>query len=339
MDKKVILAVAGSGKTTHIVNSLNLDKKSLLITYTNNNLFNLKNKIACKFGYMPDNISIYTYFTFLYNFCYKPFLWLEKMDRGVCWKMPPDWTFKVKRNSKEYYFDSYGQLYHNRLAKLLEVSKVLNDITQRLEKYFDNIFIDEIQDFGGHDFDFLKVIVQSSLDVLFVGDFYQHTFDTSRDGIINSKLYDDVEKYTHKLQDMGLVVDCKTLNKSYRCSPTLCAFITNKLGIEIWSHRNQETKIQMISDETEVSEKMDCNNTVKLFYQEHYKYKCFSRNWGESKGEDDHVDVCVVLNKKTLDMYKKDQLHKLNPKTKNKLYVACSRAFGNVCFIPYNLVT
>ena len=37
MDRRIILAVAGSGKTTFLINSLNLDRRFLIVTYTENN--------------------------------------------------------------------------------------------------------------------------------------------------------------------------------------------------------------------------------------------------------------------------------------------------------------
>ena len=75
MDKKVIFAVAGSGKTTHIVNSLTDNKRSLIVTYTTANYENLRKKITAKFnGVWPANITLMTYFSFLFSFCYKPFL-------------------------------------------------------------------------------------------------------------------------------------------------------------------------------------------------------------------------------------------------------------------------
>ncbi len=46
MDKKVIFAVAGSGKTTYIVNTLSDSKKSLIVTYTTANYENLRKKIT-----------------------------------------------------------------------------------------------------------------------------------------------------------------------------------------------------------------------------------------------------------------------------------------------------
>ena len=69
MDKRVIFAVAGAGKTTHIVNGLSPQKRSLIITYTDNNFSNLQSKILRKYsGYWPQNVTLMTYFTFIFTF-------------------------------------------------------------------------------------------------------------------------------------------------------------------------------------------------------------------------------------------------------------------------------
>ena len=84
MDKRVIFAVAGSGKTTYIVNNLSPDKRSLIVTYTNGNFDNLRKKITEKFGgRWPENVTVMTYFSFLYGFCYKPFLSDKCKAKGV----------------------------------------------------------------------------------------------------------------------------------------------------------------------------------------------------------------------------------------------------------------
>ena len=70
MDKKLILAVAGAGKTTLLLNKLNENDRFLIITYTKSNYEDIKRKIVNKFSYIPNNIKIYTYFVFLYNFCF-----------------------------------------------------------------------------------------------------------------------------------------------------------------------------------------------------------------------------------------------------------------------------
>ena len=90
MDKKVIFAVAGSGKTTYIIDSLTQDKRSLIVTYTVGNYNNLCSKISAKFsGVWPENIWVMSYFTFLYRFCYKPFLSDIVKARGILYEQKP----------------------------------------------------------------------------------------------------------------------------------------------------------------------------------------------------------------------------------------------------------
>ncbi|MCM2339487.1 MAG: AAA family ATPase [Burkholderiales bacterium] len=333
MDKKIILAVAGSGKTSLIIDNLNLEKRFLLITYTKSNTKNLRDGIIEKFGYFPDNIQLYSYFPFLYGFCFKPFLSYKLKVKGIFWDFPPEYTLKKKRSDLSFYLTEGRRLYHNRIAKLLQELNVLDDINERLEKYYDCLYIDEIQDFAGHDFDLLKSLVRAKLEIKLVGDFYQHTFDTSRDGTTNNDLHNDYKEYIKNFEQLGIKPDTEHLNKSWRCTPTICNFITENLKIEIYSHKNNMSTVEFISDPKIIEEIFSNNNVVKLFYRESSKYKCLSRNWGDSKGENKFEDVCVVLNKTTMKHFKDKKLSKLVSGTKNKLYVACSRPHRNLFFI------
>jgi DNA helicase-2/ATP-dependent DNA helicase PcrA len=336
MDKRIILAVAGSGKTYHIVEQLDETKRCLLITYTINNTENLRKAIIHKFGYIPNNIKVKSYFTFLYSFCFKPFLANDLSSKGIYWKTPPDYTKKLKRTDNKFYLLKEKWLFHNRIAKLIIEKSTITSVNQRLEKYYDFIFIDEIQDFGGHDFNLLKEISSSNVNMLFVGDFFQHTFDTSRDGNTNSTLHNDFDKYLKSFENIGFNIDKSTLLKSCRCSKTTCDFIREKIGIEIHSQNNRETEYKLVTDENEAESIFKDDNTVKLFLQEHYKYECFSDNWGSCKGLE-FENVCVVINDETLKLYKSNELTKLNPQTRNKFYVACSRAKNNLFFVPLKM--
>jgi superfamily I DNA and RNA helicase len=330
--------VAGSGKTSLIVDSLDLEKRSLLVTYTNVNLANLKHKIVNKFGYVPANIRVYSYFTFLYSFCYKPFLAMRFGSKGINWDFPPTHTRMLNRTDVAFYQDRFGRLYHNRIAKLLQEENILGDLNSRLERYFDNLYVDEVQDFAGYDFNLLLSLCQSKLKIMLVGDFFQHTYDTSVDGNVNKNLHTDYSRYQERFRHMGLRVDLARLNRSHRCSPNVCSFISDALGIEISSHRTDNAQVEILEDKQLVDEKFYCRKTVKLFYQGHNRYPCFSNNWGASKGEDRYEDVCVVLNPKSYKLLKSSSLHSLSASTKNKLYVACSRARQNLYFVSEDLV-
>ena len=329
MDKKVIFAVAGSGKTTLIINNLCLEKKALIITYTNNNLDNLRTGIIKRWGYMPENVKLLSYYNFLYSYCYRPFLSYTIRAKGINWK--PNLNIYATNDAR--YIDDYRRLYSNRIAKLLDERAVLQDINNRIAKYFDIVFIDEVQDFAGHDFNLLKSFAKIKIEMLLVGDFYQHTFDTSRDGKVNSTLHDNYTKYKLAFEKMGVNVDTTSLIKSHRCNTEICNFILQYLGIEIESHRTDSSQIIVLTNDADALLVFQDNKIVKLFYQEHHKYDCNSRNWGECKGEDKYNDVCVVLNKTSWDQYKKQSLANLPQQTKNKLYVACSRTKGNLYLV------
>jgi DNA helicase-2/ATP-dependent DNA helicase PcrA len=252
MDKRVIFAVAGSGKTTYILNQLSLEKRSLVITYTNNNVRNLKNGIIEKFGYFPENITLLPYFSFLYSFCFKPFLLYKYKTKGINYS--PNLNRYVKQTNYQYYIDKHKRVYSNRISKLIAKDGELENVNARLEKYYDNLFIDEIQDFAGNDFNFLKSIAKANLNILLVGDFHQHTFDTSRDGSVNKTLHDCYDKYKNHFSIMGFEVDTESLDKSYRCSPTVCKFITNNLKIGISSHKKEQSIVKFIEKEKEAME-------------------------------------------------------------------------------------
>lgn len=333
MDKRVIFAVAGSGKTTHIVDKLDLESPVIIVTYTNNNVVNLRERILKKFGYFPSNIKLQSYFSFLHGFCYKPFLSGTLKTKGLYYK--PN-TNRFAKNDAQY-MTSSGRLYSNRLAKFIESKGVIQDVIARLEKYYKHIFFDEIQDFAGNDFNLLKNLAKANVNITMVGDFYQHTFDTSRDGSVNKNLHSNYDSYIKLFEDMGFTVDTTTLKKSYRCSPTICSFISNSIGISIDSHRTDSVNIYYIDKQEEAQTIKANNEVVKLFYQKHYEYDCHSRNWGDCKGEDRYNDVCVVLNKTTFQNYKENKLQDLAPSTKNKLYVACSRAKRNLYILSEEL--
>lgn len=333
MDKRVMFAVAGAGKTTYIVDQLSTTKRSLIVTYTNGNFDNLTSKISKKFdGKWPKNVTLMTFFSFLYGFCYKPFLADKVKAKGVVFESNPQF---LKQTDLKYYMSPGGYFYSNRLSLFLEKENAVTDIKARIEKYFDEFIIDEIQDIAGRDFSLLEQLMSANVNMLFVGDFYQHTFDTSRDGPTNKGLFDDKVAYIARFASKGLSCDDSTLTRSWRCSKSVCEYVKNELDIDISSNRtaDDDSNIRFISDPTHIAQILSDPSIIKLHYQNGRKHGQNHKNWGEVKGEDSYCDICIMLNKTTATKFVAGKLMELPPSTKNKLYVAITRAKGNVYFV------
>lgn len=337
MDKRIIFAVAGSGKTTKLVNSISELKRTAIITYTNANTENLRNKIIKKWGYIPGNITVSSYFSFLYNFCFQPHLNDRLQVCGINFNHPPQ--FYISPDRRNHYVDGSGRIYSSRLLKSLSHYQLYGALVKRLEKYYDTILVDEVQDIAGRDFDFLEILGRTRLEVLLVGDFHQHTFSTSRDGNYNKSLFDNFNTYRTKLRSFGYKEELNVLSRSYRCSKNLCDFISKKLNIYIQSGRETNTKVSPVCTRGNAAALMKNNSITKLFYSQHYKYMCRSRNWGECKGEDHHNDVCVVLSKNYYEALLSGKTNNMARLTKNKLYVALTRARGDVYLLPEHLIS
>lgn len=328
----MIFAVAGSGKTTYIVNSLAADKRSLIITYTNGNYDNLSLKIANKFnGTWPENITLMSYFQFLYRFCYKPFLADRCRAKGFTFETNPN--RRLKQDQRAYYLTQSGYFYSNRLSLFLEIAGVIDDIKSRIETYFDELIIDEVQDIAGRDFAFLEHLIKANVNMLFVGDFFQHTYNTSLDGNVNINLFKDRVKYEKRFSDKGVLLDTTTLLNSWRCCPAICDYISKNLGIAINSNRTEDAEICFVSDQAKRTQILSDSSIIKLHYQNSAKFGPGHKNWGDTKGEDCYQDVCVILNKETMKKYRAGRLSELAPSTRNKFYVALTRAHGDVYIV------
>ncbi|WP_194757144.1 UvrD-helicase domain-containing protein [Aliidiomarina indica] len=334
MDKRVVFAVAGAGKTSLIINSVTEDSRCLIITYTDNNTDQLVRRIIKKLGCIPKGVRVYSYFSFLYAFCYRPILGYDLKTKGINFDYPlPKYAQFSKMNKREHYIDKNGRVFSNRISKLLIKSKAINKVLERIEKFFDSVYIDEIQDLSGNDFNFACELAKLNVNVCLVGDFYQHTFKTSIDLNVQKSLHDSFEAYSRQLIKAGYTIDLVTLSNSYRCPPAVCSFVEDNLGINIGSNKSSEVEVRLIDRPDEIDAIYADNSIVKLFYQKSNKYTGNTDNWGNTKGIDHHIDVCAVLNPTTYKAFKQGRLASLAATTRNKLYVACTRANGNLYFV------
>lgn len=335
MVNQLILSVAGAGKTTRILNAITQDRRSLVVTYTNENYLGLQREIRRKFGCIPSNVTVLTYFSFLYAFCFRPFWSYALRDRAFNFNGAPRlYGRAAKKDHIEHYLDQSGYLYNNRVAKFLLQFETIPKIVERIDTFFDQVLVDEVQDLASYDFELMLKLSASDSDFLFVGDYFQHTFDTSRDGPKNKNLYKNgLEEFIKRFTACDFLDDRVSLKRTYRCSQSVAAFISDNLGIPIESHRLDNTTVEIIDDKKRTLEIFNDDAVVKLFYQDHAKYPCHSNNWGRCKGRNDYNDVCVVLNTKSHTALLGGRVSSLPESTRNKLYVACSRANGALYFV------
>lgn len=339
MAKQLILAVAGSGKTTHILDMIDHEKRSLVVTYTHENHRNLEAGLVAKFGRVPPHVTVLTYFSFLYRFCIRPFFSYDLRDRSITWKLPPFRPLR-KKNDLRHYVTRARYLYANRAAKLPLEFGATAEIIARLERHFDQFLVDEVQDFASNDFNLLLALTEAGLGFSLVGDFFQHTFDTSRDGNTRASLHTSgVDAYIDEFRKAGIDVDQTSLDKTYRCSPSVCDFITETIGIPIASHRTDDSNVVFVEDKADALDLANDPAKVTLFRSDYAKYGCSANNWGRCKGVNTYGDVCVALNPKTFKHFADGKVQELPDETRHKLYVACSRARGDLFLFPEKFIS
>src|SRR6185437_15708533 len=74
MPSKVLISAAGSGKTSLIVaEALASTKKTLVLTYTIENTEEIKNRFLNQHGFIPTNIKVQSWFTFLLKEAVRPY--------------------------------------------------------------------------------------------------------------------------------------------------------------------------------------------------------------------------------------------------------------------------
>lgn len=334
-NKRLIHAVAGSGKTTKIIESIDPQKRNLILTYTETNQNTIRAKLIDKFGYIPESTFIFGVFEFLYSFCLVPYL--GKRPKGI--NFDYETQGKIDNNS----IDITGRIIQNQLSKSLMRGELIykknnipfdNSYLERIDKFFDCIYVDECQDFASDDFDWLLSLSNLNAEVSLLGDFYQKTFSTSRRGNKGKGVHSNFDNWIKVISDSGFEIDLSSLSKSYRCPKIVCDFIVEKLSIEISSQLEEKysAQITLIDSQDKIESIMTDDNVMKLFYQKSYDYDCKSQNWGDSKGSE-YDNVCVVLNPTTYKLFAANHLNELSSQTKSKFYVACTRTRGNLYFV------
>lgn len=181
---EVIIAAAGGGKTTRIVDRAltNTCQRAVLITYTNNNVAVIKKAIYGRATSLPAHLEVATWYSFLLHDMARPYQRsvLDRRIDGFVWE-PGQSTQGIPKSNKSAYYFAGNSIYSDKIADFIcaanEATKGL--VIERLEQRFDHIYIDEVQDLSGWDLDIVELILKSRLKLTLVGDHRQATFSTN----------------------------------------------------------------------------------------------------------------------------------------------------------------
>lgn len=371
MAGKVVLAVAGAGKTTWLGKQVDPQKRNVLITYTNENVKNIEKSVRNENnGQIPPNTQIMTYTKFVFYWMIQPFqkqldylyenarlvLSIHKLGKKVATQIngQAQYTNKISKKKIGHYSDynpeyekSSQFVYANSLSELILDQKkiILKKICKYLDMFLDNLYVDEFQDFTGHDFELLMELAKRlKTNVTMVGDFYQSSVSVSSRNTKPYKTISSINEFKECLTEEGLTIDEHSLQKSWRCPPKTCQFIQDNLGIMIEAHKEQEGDVIFISDKKQAKEKLLDSKIVKLIWNN--RVKTFPKmgpinKWGYSKGDTYHT-VCIILTKELTSLLKEESLLSEGDKIKktvpkNRFYVALTRATGNTYLIGNDL--
>lgn len=162
----LIIAAAGAGKTTFLVNqALKISENILITTYTDVNEQSIREKFYEAHGCIPANVTIMPWFSFLIKHGIRPYqnYLIKSRVSGVLLVNKADQNLlKLKDSNEKKYVTPSGKVYSNMIAKLpCKLDDLSNGcVFRRMQKIFPYIFIDEIQDFVGYDLEVIKNVMK-----------------------------------------------------------------------------------------------------------------------------------------------------------------------------------
>ncbi len=353
MSNKLLLAGAGTGKTTYIVEeALKESGRVLITTFTIRCRDEIKDKIIDNKGYIPKNIIVQTWFSFLLEHGIMPYkrdLNIAKVN-GINFvegksglRFNSNSGFPVYYGEKDfdkYYFDNHNRIYTDKLAKLvLRINKASKGLVfQRITSIFNKIFIDEVQDMVGYDLEIIKEFSDLDSDLIIVGDPRQNIYNTHCDSKYDKYSNGKIDKFVStECKKTKFEIDQTSLNICRRCHKYIVDFLNDFYpeygdleSIDIPSKESQGIFIVRTSN---LNKYLSKYKPIQLRYNKKTKVNDYykSINYKNSKGCT--FARTIIYPTADLKQYIKSNKKIETSSTKNAIYVALSRAVDSVAIV------
>jgi DNA helicase-2/ATP-dependent DNA helicase PcrA len=350
---KLIIACAGAGKTKFIIddairNSLQ-NHRILITTYTDACEQEIKNKIIKKNGYIPENIIIKTWFSFLINHGIRPYqnllfdfdikgMVFVNGRSGVKYSDERGSVYWPERDLEHFYFNKDKRIYSDKIAQLtIKCNEASNGkVFNRLTSCFNYLYIDEVQDLAGYDLEIIDALVILDSPVTLVGDPRQATYSTNNSAKNAKYRKADIVNFFED-KTLEIDIDDQSLIVNYRCVQAICE-LSNRLYPEFEGAQSGNSTITEHNGVFLLPEELveEYLNTYKPTQLRHSKKANVNPllpvyNYGKSKGLT--FERTVIYPTRGIVSWVKDNNVELAKQTKSSLYVALTRAQYSVAII------
>lgn len=352
MVNRLIIAAAGSGKTTYLVKQAIQQTESVLITtYTIVNEMEIRKKFIEINGYVPHNVTIQTWYSFLLQHGVRPFqgvilddkingmiLVNEKSGKKYDGRYGP--VYYGEKEYRKFYFTDGMKMYSDKIAKFVCRcdKETKGKVSERISRIYSKIYVDEIQDLAGYDLDIIKSLLKSECDMTMVGDPRQVTYHTHNEAKYKKYADGRIEDFIkNECKKVKCIIDRETLKDSYRNNQGICSYSsqlyeeyaeTGTKQYEMTGHDGvflvKPSDVNAYLEEYKPIQLRD-KRTVEI----NDKYEAI--NMGESKGLT--YDRVLIYPTETMKKWMEDHSQQLKPKTRSQFYVAITRAKYSVGII------
>ena len=334
-NNKLIIAAAGSGKTSHLIKeALKITgEKVLITTYTQANEEEIRNKFYVENKYIPENVDVKTWFSFLLQHGVRPYqnYLYEKDITGLL--LVNDQSAKLinESNIQKHYFTDRQKIYSDKISKFVFKCNEQGNgcVIDRLRRIYSHIYIDEVQDLAGYDLEFIKLLFKCESSILLVGDPRQGTYSTN-----SASKYRKFKKAQiiifFESNSNEIEIDSTSLTINYRCVPQICN-LSNKLfpDLPFTTSGNSNTtghdgvflvKPQDVENYLTRYNPIQLRDSRRITANTNFKVM----NFGESKGLS--FDRVLIYPTMPFRDWLSNNQSNLAPTSRSKFYVAITRA-------------
>jgi len=342
-ENRVIIACAGSGKTTRLVKEslASRDRRVAIVTYTNNNVREIIRRFGELNSGVPKHVEVATWFGFLLRECARPYQRAKYPKRrleSLLFVNQRSARGIAESDTRRYYFANDELIYSDKIARfVVECEEQSHQkVTARLRQVYTDIFVDEFQDLAGWDLEVIKMLLESGPRITLVGDPRQHIYSTNPSQKNKQYLGVNVLPLLRTWERQKLCVVESPMSDSHRCNQAICDFVNGLWpGMDAMrpvTDRPTEHAGVFLVAETAVTKYVERFGPQVLRHDKRTKsYGCEAMNFGIAKGLqfDRVLIVPTVPIKKYLETGDVEHVKK----ARDKLHVAATRARYSIAFV------